>query len=382
MRYTSVDYARHPAVAGASLRGNFGFSEATVSVKADSVTRVVDSFLRCEADNPTISAAPGKDIWEALYENNHKEIISIIRTKDADNVMNYLKNVHNTPFPKGIADHAEQIAKIKSDQQTAMRAAVVVASTLTALAEAAGVVTLNSPWQTPDLNIYRINLEQVLPVLEKEFGTALPLPTVFNGAFGLKTTRGVLTQEMARALLTAVQMKDYCKLLGIDFAEARICEIGGGAGMLAYFCYILGARNYVIYDLPTTNILQNYLLHGALPDGAVVTYDQYSQVKPGHVTILPYWTLDEYPKEGADLFVNEDSMPEIQRDIALGYIRKIKEKSRYFLSLNQESMDRLPNGHVQGPVGSLVKEVGGFDRLLRTQHWSLPGYAVELYRVV
>jgi hypothetical protein len=81
--------------------------------------------------------------------------------------------------------------------------------------------------------------------------------------------------------------------------------------------------------------------------------------------------------DGADVFVNEDLMPEIEKPIGLRYLYEIKRKLRYLLSINQECIDRLPNGHVQGLVHALVEEIGGF---MRTRHRSMPGYAVEWYR--
>jgi len=378
--YEDVTYARHPLISGRDLQGHFTFSSGAQCVNAArTASLIMNSFRRCEEHNPFIHLAPGADIWGPLINHNHQEIISLIRNGDATRVVQYLTDAPNTPYPKGIIDSAEGTSLIRRDPHERDRAQVRIASTLVALAEAIGIIELNSPWTTPNANIYLHCLPDLFSRIEGRLAIRLHLPATFNGLYGLETHQGIFTAEMGRALLSAILIRDYCELLGFPLGEAKISEIGGGAAMLAYFCYLLGARHYAIYDLPTTNILQNYFLLNGLPDAPVITFAQCGERKPDGVYVLPYWKMDQ--QASCHLFVNEDSMPEIEHRIALDYVSSIKKSSRYFLSFNQESLVRCANGHVQASVGSLIRESGGFDRVLRNLHWSLPGYAVELFRV-
>src|SRR5258708_969927 len=94
--------------------------------------------------------------------------------------------------------------------------------------------------------------------------------------------------------------------------------------------------------------------------------------------LIPYWELDEIPRKSVSLFINTDSMPEIDNDLAEHYIELIKEKaSDAFLSINQETQ---ADSH--GVVQDLVEKAGGFRRVYRFPHWMLRGYVEELYKIV
>lgn len=382
--YFFPQYARHMANTDLTVKGIFEFKPAAKCVDRDAVGKAIaDSFLRCAVDNPSIDVPPGNDVWTNLYQNQHREIIEFIRSYDLNAIIDYFENIHEKSFTTGILDTG-----LNPDETARNSWALTICSRLTAIAESLGAIPLYNPFASPgvcnappDLNMYQYDLNHLLSLIEQKLGRDILLPDVFNG-FGIKTYRGIITDRIGRALLTACQIKNYCHLLSIDFRTAKLCEIGGGGGMLAYFCWQLGARNYTIFDLPTTNILQNYFLLNALPTAKIVTYDRYEGIENGCINILPYWKISDCLPGYADLFINEDSMPEIDRNIVLSYLDYIKAFSRYFLSLNQECNAVMKDGNMLARVYELIEESGGFERLLRQLHWGMPGYSVELYRVV
>jgi len=98
------------------------------------------------------------------------------------------------------------------------------------------------------------------------------------------------------------------------------------------------------------------------------------------VRVAPYWELENEPDNHYSLFVNQDSMPEIEAATVVSYLQLIRRKGRgLFLSLNQESGGLNTRNTAQSIVYELVARVGGFRRLARYPYWMRAGYVEELY---
>jgi len=95
------------------------------------------------------------------------------------------------------------------------------------------------------------------------------------------------------------------------------------------------------------------------------------------IRLIPYWELDDIPSKSISLFINTDSMPEIDNDIAEHYMELIKDKgSNAFLSINQETQ-----AHNHWVVQEWVEKAEGFRRVYRFPYWMLRGYVEELYQI-
>jgi hypothetical protein len=74
--------------------------------------------------------------------------------------------------------------------------------------------------------------------------------------------------RVLEAIYAAWRLKQIAEAHG----ATRICEIGAGAGLTAYYAALLGLTEYVIIDLPTVNAVQAYMLAGTrLSDGRAAT---------------------------------------------------------------------------------------------------------------
>lgn len=131
----------------------------------------------------------------------------------------------------------------------------------------------------------------------------------------------------------------------------------------------------MIADLPIVSVIQGYYLMKSVGlksvnlSGEPVTLEHKTR-------LIPYWELDEIPGKSVSLFINTDSMPEIDDDIAEHYMELIKDKgSNTFLSINQETQ-------AGEAVQDLVEKARGFKRVYRFPHWMLRGYVEELYEIV
>jgi hypothetical protein len=116
-----------------------------------------------------------------------------------------------------------------------------------------------------------------------------------------------------------------------------------------------------------------------LPAGTVGLYGE----PPASIRLLPYWALDKEPDRSCDLAVNTDSLPEMGRATALGYLPKLRRVVRdVFLSINQEAKAPVPGVGEQHCVGELVSESGGWERLSRNRYWLRQGFVEEVYRPI
>jgi hypothetical protein len=107
------------------------------------------------------------------------------------------------------------------------------------------------------------------------------------------------------------------------------------------------------------------------------------QAHQARVNVFPWWAFESIPEKSLTLVVNQDSMPEIDKDISLNYLNLIKKKtSGYFLSINQEGRAPNTNARAQSVIYELVDAAGGFRRLSRERDWMREGYVAETYQIV
>ena len=93
--------------------------------------------------------------------------------------------------------------------------------------------------------------------------------------------------------------------------------------------------------------------------------------------LIPFWELDNIADKSISLFVNVDSMPEIDASISETYMKTIKQKAiNGFYSINQEAQVNK-----QGVVQNLTENSGGFQRIARFPYWMIKGYVEELYKI-
>lgn len=244
---------------------------------------------------------------------------------------------------------------------------------LLCLAEALGVLDLPNHAQmkiTEYADFVHADQDDLFRRIEKALGFSLEMPAA--GRPPTFTLAGVRTSaDMVRHAYVADRMRQ----LGIK-PDQRIVEIGGGFGSLALLAHRAGFRDYTIIDLPAVGAIQTFFLGSALGADAVSGYGE----PPRAIRVLPPAAIRDLPERGAALAVNVDSLPEIEREDGLAYLRQVRRIADLFLSINQEAAAPFA-GRRQTVVPRLVADVGGFKRLYRFRYWMMEGYAEELYRV-
>ena len=244
--------------------------------------------------------------------------------------------------------------------------------TLVNLAEAVGAARVTSMGQ--DAAAHLRPLDRDLDALYETTAAKLGFDPAFpelGCAFGFRVAGQLATIDGLTHAYTGHRLRQ----LGADTAF----EIGGGYGCLALMARRAGVARYAIFDLPWVNALQGYFLIRALPEGAVRLYGEPA----GDVRVLPYWALAAEPDKSCDGLVNTDSLPEMGRATAAGYLPQVRRVARaFFLSINQEAKAGVPGVGEQNCVAELVEETGGFAVLSRQRYWLRQGYVEEVYRPV
>jgi hypothetical protein len=137
-----------------------------------------------------------------------------------------------------------------------------------------------------------------------------------------------------------------------------------------------------LFDLPIVSILQGYFLMKSYGPEQVCLWGE-EEAHQARVNVCPWWAFETIPEKLLTMVVNQDSMPEIDKDISLNYLNLIKKKATdYFLSVNQEARDLNINNSNQSVIFELVDAAGGFRRLSRERDWMREGYVAETYQIV
>lgn len=136
-----------------------------------------------------------------------------------------------------------------------------------------------------------------------------------------------------------------------DRRRPVIAELGSGYGKLAYFT--LRHREsfcFLDFDLPEILCLAAYYLMKAYPDRPALLYgeEDYSPELHGKYDLIfmPCWEIEKLGKDTVDLFINKNSLGEMDRDAVRNYVGHIADATRYFFHLNH---DRLPTYHGKEP---------------------------------
>jgi hypothetical protein len=164
---------------------------------------------------------------------------------------------------------------------------------------------------------------------------------------------------MLDAIHAAWRLRQLADVLGLG-GEARIAEIGGGAGFTALYAARLGLRNYRLYDRPSMNVVQAYVLgEGPGMPGTIRPESSFAAAEPGSV----------------DLLFDSDSLPAMNRARAAGHLAAARRIGvRHILSINAEAP--LPD---RTAVADLLAEAGGYRLASRHRHWLRTGYVEEHY---
>ncbi|HVF66458.1 MAG TPA: putative sugar O-methyltransferase [Pyrinomonadaceae bacterium] len=325
------------------------------SVGADGgriVDRVVAAYRRSAAGDYY-----GQDsMWRTFREERHQELHELLVHGPREKLVEALSSPRDYNLLYGFETlYKEYHEAVARNPLHARQVGARLKDQLMRLSEAIGMFRVENP-DGPGAENPSFTVSELIAALERELGFPLDVPAVYAGLEGLPRPGGVLTNRMIEAAYCASRVK--------RLASGAVLEIGGGVGFFAYYVHRL-KLDITIVDLPMTNVAQGYFLMRALGEDAVVLEGE--PPRPGAIKVLTPGHLESGPRY--DLVVNVDSLTEVGRDVAEGYLRWIMKNSRRFWSVNHEANIFT--------VNELLKEFPGAT-VERFPYWMRSGYVEEI----
>lgn len=333
--------------------------------------RVIAAYQRAlEEQGPP----PTPSMWDVIAREKHAFLQAMAQGEHAQ-VHAALARMFNSNLTWGLGqfDPAQGAELVRSKEPTHLH--LRLTDTLVNLAEALGVARTTSWQQDVASHLHPLNrdLDETYRGIIEALGFDPYFPAV-GQAYGFRVLDRLVTIDS----LTHAYSCHRLHQLGCG-PDAGLLEIGGGYGCLAMLAHRAGFRRYTIVDLPWVNALQGYFLLCSLPEDAVQLLGEPS----APIRVLPYWHLDREPERSYEGVINADSLPEMGRATAAGYLPKIHRVARgFFLSINQEAMAHVPEVGAQNCVAELVAESGLFHTESRQRYWMRQGFVEELFRPI
>lgn len=341
--------------------------------------RLSKAYKKALVDEKKEKNTQTQDMWTFLKKGPHADFFSLLRNDDINSLAFYLCNVSRMGLTHGITQGKLEYGKIISNSVYRRWLALFNLDSLIALAEAIGVIELEDPEQGDfGLSIFS-DVDEIVKKIEKRLKIRIVPPNIEGALYKLSTSKGGIHIRDISAVYTSWRCKELLK----NIKNPSICEIGAGVGKAAYYSWLFGIRDYTIIDLPHINVLQGFYLIKALPSAKIFLYGEVGN-KENSISILPDSSFKKIRSKEFDITLNQDSFPEIDKKIVLGYLNQIRTNTRkFFLSINQESRNTMMTGNLkQNVVSELVSEGKGYERVYRFPHWMREGYVEELYKIL
>lgn len=352
----------------------FGFKvDAPHPEQRQIVERLIEYFHRLDAEAKTKSVSDNRDMW-LFISNNHEPFRAALASRNAERVSNMLLTAATGPLVAGFMNY-EPFDRLSSKPDARLREAKHFVDKLLSLGESLGVAPVQCIEQGT-FGYESVDIDLLLDAIAHRVAFDITPPLAGGGTFGLKFDSSILCIKDLYAIYTASRTLSIVQ----DLPIKTVAEIGGGTGTLAYYLVKAGLPQVSVFDLPIVSILQGYYLMRSLGPEAVWLHGE----APRDVTarVHPYWSFREAPEKSIAVVINQDSMPEIERSVAIDYLRLIRAKCKFsFFSINQEGQAPDQFLNPQSVVFNLVETVGGFKRQYRFPHWMRASYVEELYHI-
>lgn len=324
--------------------------------------RLLASYRAATAREP----ARRPDVWTQIAERQ-RGFDEVLAAGDAERVARYLCNVSRHDASHGITQGEAAYRRLRGVPPYRAFIARMARDKLVSLAEAVGALPAENPEQGAFGKTVGLQLGELVDRISAQVGISVSPPDIDGGLLKIDTGRGLFGERDANAIYTAWLLK--------GLAPESVCEIGGGSGRVAYWSARLGLVPYTLIDLPRTNVVQGYYLLKTLPSVAL-----YGEPQAADVTVLPDHAIGE-PLPRFDVVLNQDSFPEIAREVVVEYLAWIRANAERFVSINHENAPSGAAGARQLNVHELLSGADGFELQQRWPYWLRRGYVVETYRV-
>jgi len=327
---------------------------------------------------PPPPASAREDVWTTNAAHQGR-FAGILDDGDPGRLAAYLCNVSRHDAAVGITQGDDEHRRITHDHAYRDFVGLMAKDKLVSLGEAVGAVAIENPEQGAFGHSLDCDLAALVEGIGARLGTDIAPPDVDGGLLKIDTGRGLFHERDANAIYTAHLLHRTTR----DIPAARVCEIGGGSGRVAYWSRRLGLASYTIVDLLGVNVVQGWYALKSLPADAVALYGEDPPgAAAGRLQILPAHAVAEMDGPLFDLVLNQDSFPEMSAATVTDYLHWIGRCcSGSLMSINHESKPAYGAGLEHVNVPEMTAASGGFELTYRFPYWLRRGYVVELYRI-
>jgi hypothetical protein len=309
-------------------------------------------------------------MWQHLSED-HKPFLEYLRTDKLQEAFDILNNLYQSPLMNGISQGVWDTVPIKLDSDIANFRLKRHWDALLGVCEYLGVIGTQNREQ--GFSPVALPINDLVNALAARLQSSIPnfhAPKWQGGIWGLDTPFGVMTDRDISALYVALKISSKFPL------DAKIAEIGGGAGYVVYWLYQLGFRDITMVDIPAVSTAQAFQL------GTNLGKDQVRLPFETQDAPIKFMTPEQFNanNELFDVVYNTDSMPEMPPTALKEYLTTIARTSKSFYSVNHECRNSF-NGVPQNSVNLEVNTnfIGQIINLERNRYWLRDGYAEEFY---
>lgn len=132
-----------------------------------------------------------------------------------------------------------------------------------------------------------------------------------------------------------------------------IADLGGGFGKLGYFITKkLKTFSFIDFDLPEVLCLAAYFLMLAYPDKKALLYGESEfssqSLREFDLIFMPSFEIEKLEAVSVDLFVNKNSLGEMDPEAAKNYVAHISRATKYFFHINHEHVRNVYSGNQKG----------------------------------
>jgi SAM-dependent methyltransferase len=302
------------------------------------------------------------------------DFAAILDRRDADAMAVHMAQLGRVRVSQGFFGGLRQHRRAATDPAFGYRRALRTYDALVSLAEAVGVLPLENPELGPWGENVQIGAEVLWQRLSEALAIDLAPPPHIGGYLGIAVGGSVVLHlRIVEAIYAAWRLRQLADLRG----GARICHIGGGAGLTAFYARRLGLSEYLLADTPIMNAIQAYVLGepAGRPDLALAG----ERAQDGATQrILPLSALSALAPGSFDVLFNEDSLFEMAEEDAVTILAQARRlRIPAILSFNQEA---TATGETpRATIATRVARAGGYRRVQRQRHGLRAGFAEELF---
>jgi SAM-dependent methyltransferase len=316
--------------------------------------------------------------WHAVDERPapptpQADFAALLDRRDAPAVAAEMSRLGRVRVSQGFFGGLRQHRRAATDPAFGYRRALRTYDALVSLAEAVGVLRVENPELGPWGENVQIGAEPLLDRIAEALGVDLTPPAHIGGYLGIAAGGSVVLHlRIVEAIYAAWRLCQVAQLRG----GARICHVGGGAGLTAYYARKLGLTDQLIADTPLMNAVQAYVLGAPVGRTDMALAGEAADGVP--LRILPVSALSTLAPGSFDILFNEDSLFEMEGDEAAAIVAEARRLAiPAILSFNQEAtaVGQPPRLRVR----ERIARTGGYRLVQRQRHGLRAGFVEELF---